>query len=96
LEQLRPYRKIHIENPKKILPKVWSMRFLPISLPSLLYVDSSPLVLYPRLCPRPLGVSETRLCFTAPFTVSEHRMQISDTWLYSSHVTIALIYLYWR
>jgi hypothetical protein len=56
-------QKIHRKIPKKILPKVWSMRFLPISLPSLLYVDSSPLVLYPRLCLNPPCVSETRLCF---------------------------------
>ena len=38
-------------------------------------------------------MSETRFCFTAPFTDSEHSTQISDTWLYRLHVTIALIYL---
>ena len=41
-ELLRTYRKNHIENPKKFCQKLRSMRFLPISLPSLLYVDSSP------------------------------------------------------
>ena len=51
--------------------------------------------LYPRSRPRPPVVSETRLCFTAPFTVSEHSTQISDTQCYRLHVTIALIYLYW-
>lgn len=72
------------------------MRFLPFSLPISIYVDSSPQGSNPRGRFRTPDASETRLCFTAPFTVSEHSTQISDTQLYSSHVTIALIYLYWR
>ena len=54
------------------------MRFLLIHLPSLLYVDSSPLGFYPRGRSRTPCVSETRALFRNPITVSEHSVQISD------------------
>jgi len=62
----KPYRKSIEKFQKKFCQKLRSMRFLPISLPSLLYVDSSPLVLYPRSRLNPPCVSETRLCFRTP------------------------------
>ena len=68
------------------------MRFLLYSLPCSIYMDSSPQwSISPCLFATPTQFRDPYNVLR-PTTVSEHRMQISDTWLYSSHVTIALIY----
>ena len=92
-ELLRLYRKIHIENPKKFCQNLRSMRFLPISLPISIYVDSSPLVLYPRsrlnplLCLRPVSVSEPHHTIRTQDSDLRHTV-LQTTCHYSTHLPL--------
>ena len=72
-ELLRTYKKPHIKIPKKFCRNLRSMRFLPYSLPSLLYVDSSP-----QWSISPVA-SETPDRSRNPCTVSRPRLRFQNT-----------------
>lgn len=92
-ELLRPYKRTYRKIPKKFCRKLRSMRFLLLSLPISIYVDSSPLVLYPRSRLRPPPVSETRLCFRTrcrirtQYTDLRHSV-LQTTGHYSTHLPL--------